>query len=396
MGNHQSSIANRQPFLPFDRPDIGEEEIAAVAEVLRSGWITTGPRTQEFERRFADYVGASHALALNSCTAAMQVALAAWGIGPGDEVIVSPLTFCSTLHVIVHLGATPVLADVSPDDYNLDPERVAETITPRTRVLLPVHLAGLPCRIERLLELARSHGLKLLEDAAHAVGAQVGGRMVGSLGDATAFSFYATKNLTTAEGGMLTSEDGGFIERARLWHLHGFSRDAWKRYTAEGSWRYDVLLPGFKANMTDLQAAIGLVQLDKLERNLARRAEIAARYTAAFSRLPELIPAPQARPGDRHAHHLYILRLNLERLRIGRDRFFEELKGRGVGASVHFIPVYHFTWYRQRFGWQPDRFPATEAVFASALSLPCYPRLSDAEVERVIAAVEELVEAHRR
>ncbi len=382
--------------IPFDRPDIGEEEIAAVAEVLRSGWITTGPRTREFERRFADYVGARHALALNSCTAAMHVALAAWGIGPGDEVIVSPLTFCSTLHVVVHLGATPVLADVSLDDYNLDPERVAEQITPRTRVLLPVHLAGLPCRIVPFLELARAHGLKVLEDAAHAAGAEVVGRKVGNLSDATAFSFYATKNLTTAEGGMLTSDDGEFIARAQTWHLHGLSRDAWKRYSAEGSWRYDVLLPGFKDNMTDLQAALGLVQLAKLERNVARRAEIAARYTAAFSQMPELIPAPKARPGDRHAYHLYMLRLNLDRLRIGRDRFFDELAARGIGASVHFIPVYRFTYYRQRFGWRPEQFPVAEAIFQSVISLPCYPRLSDADVERIIAAVQEIVEVYRR
>ncbi len=221
------------------------------------------------------------------------------------------------------------------------------------------------------------------------------GVKVGSLGDATAFSFYATKNLTTAEGGMLTSDDGDFVEQARIWHLHGMSRDAWKRYTSEGSWRYDVLLPGFKNNMTDIQAALGLVQLAKLERNITRRAEIAERYTAAFSQMPELIPAPPARPGDRHAHHLYILRLNLERLRIDRGRFFEEMVARGIGVSVHFIPLYHFTYYRERFGWQPEDFPVTEAIFNSAISLPCYPRMSEADVDRVIATVAEIVEAHR-
>ena len=382
-------------FLPFDRPDVGDEEIAAVAEVLRSGWITTGSKAKEFEQRFAEYAGAAHALALTSGTDAMQVALAAWGIGPGDEVITTPLTFCSTLHTIVHQGATPVLADVSLDDYNLDPARAAEQITPRTAALLPVHLAGLPCRMDALLDLAREHGLKVLEDAAHAVGARVGGRPVGSIGHATAFSFYATKNLTTAEGGMLTSDDGEFMEQARLWHLHGLSRDAWKRYTAEGAWRYDVLVPGFKSNMSDIQAALGLVQLAKLEKNIARRAEIARRYTAAFSQMPELIPAPDARPGDRHAHHLYILRLRPERLRIDRNGFFEELRARGIGASVHFIPVYHLSYYRERFGWRAGDFPATEAIFGSCLSLPCFPRMSDADVERVIATVAEIVEIHR-
>jgi dTDP-4-amino-4,6-dideoxygalactose transaminase len=383
-------------FLPFDRPDVGDEEAAAVAEVLRSGWITTASQTKEFERQFAAYVGAPYALALNSGTAGMHVALAAWGIGPGDEVVTTPLTFCSTLHVIVQQGATPVLADVSLDDYNLDPERAAEQITDRTRVLLPIHLGGLPARMGALLALAREHGLKVLEDAAHAAGARVGERMVGSLGDATAFSFYATKNLTTAEGGMLTMNDEAFAEQARLWHLHGLSRDAWKRYTAEGAWRYDVLLPGFKDNMTDLQAAIGLVQLAKLERNVARRTEIAQQYTAAFSQMPALIPAPEARPGDRHAHHLYILRLNLAQLQIDRNRFFEELKARGIGASVHFIPVYRLTYYRQRFGWQARDFPVTETIFDSCISLPCYPRMSQADVERVIGATGEIVRAYSR
>ena len=382
-------------FVPFDRPDVGDEEIAAVAEVLRSGWITTGSRAREFEQRFADYVGAEYALALTSGTDAMQVALAAWGIGPGDEVITTPLTFCSTVHTIIHQGATPVLADVSPKDYNLDPALVAERLTTRTAALLPVHLAGLPCRMDELLELARQRDLKVLEDAAHAAGAKVGGRPVGSIGHATAFSFYATKNMTTAEGGMLTSDDSAFMEQARLWHLHGLSRDAWKRYTAEGAWRYDVLVPGFKCNMSDIQAALGLVQLAKLEKNIGRRTEITRRYTAAFSQMPELIPAPDAHPGDRHAHHLYILRLCPDRLRIDRNGFFEELRARGIGASVHFIPVYHFTYYRERFGWRAQEFPVAEAIFGSSISLPCFPRMSDADVDRVIAAVVEIVEAHR-
>ncbi len=387
-------MADRE-FIPYDRPDIGEEEIDAVAEVLRSGWITTGPRTKAFEQQFAAYVNARAALAINSGTAAMHVALAAWGIGPGDEVITSPLTFCSTVHTIVQQGATPILADVSADDYNIDPVQAAARITPRTRVLLPVHLAGLPCRMPELLALARDRGLKVLEDAAHAVGTRVGERMIGSIGDATAFSFYATKNLTTAEGGMLTSNDEAFIEQARVWHLHGLSRDAWKRYTAEGSWRYDVVVPGFKDNFTDIQAALGLVQLAKLERNLARRAEIAARYTQTFTDMPELIVSPEARAGDRHAHHLYMLRLNAERLRIGRDRFFVALRERGIGASVHFIPVYHLSYYRERFGWQPADFPVTESIFATCISLPCYPRLRDEQVQRVIEAVGETVEANR-
>jgi dTDP-4-amino-4,6-dideoxygalactose transaminase len=294
------------------------------------------------------------------------------------------------------MGATPVLADVSLDDYNIDPAQVALKITPRTKVLLPVHLAGLPCPMGELMDLARLNELKVLEDAAHAVGARVGERMVGNVGDATAFSFYATKNLTRAEGGMLTSNDDTFIERARVWHLHGLSRDSWKRYTAEGSWRYDVLVPGYKTNMADIQAALGLVQLAKLERNIARRTEIAAFYTEAFSQMPELLPAPAARDRDRHAHHLYILRLNLDRLRIDRNQFFAALQERQIGASVHFIPVYQFTYFAERFGWQARDFPQAETIFQSSISLPCYPRMSDADLRRVIGAVKNIVELNRR
>ncbi len=383
-------------FLPFDRPYIEEDEIAAIADVLRSGWITTGPKTREFEQRFAAYVGARYALALNSGTAALHLALLAAGIGPGDEVITTPLTFCSTVHVITHVGATPVLADVHPDDYNIDPAAVQAAISPRTRAVLPVHLGGVPCRMDELLAIARQQELLIIEDAAHAIGARVGPRMVGSMGAATAFSFYATKNLTTAEGGMLTSDDEALVAEARLLSLHGMSRDAWKRYTAEGAWRYDVVAAGFKYNQTDLQAALGLAQLDKLPHLLNRRAEIHRRYTEAFSAIPGLIPNPTPVAGSQSAHHLYILRLRPELLGIDRDHFFVKLRERGIGASVHFIPVYHFTYYRERYGWQPEDYPITEAIFQSMISLPCYPRMCDEDVERVISAVKEIAKGPKK
>ena len=383
-------------FLPFDRPAIDEEEVAAVADVLRSGWITTASKAREFEQRFAEYVGAKYALAVNSGTAALHLALLAAGIGAADEVITTPLTFCSTVHVIAQAGATPVLADVHPDDYNLDPASVRAAITPRTRAVLPVHLGGTPCRMDELLSIAQKHALLVIEDAAHAIGARVAERMVGSIGHATAFSFYATKNLTTGEGGMLTSDDEVLIEKARILSLHGMSRDAWKRYTADGSWQYDVVAPGFKYNLSDLLAVVGLVQLGKLPRLLARRAHIHRRYTEAFSAIPGIIPNPLPLPGSQAAHHLYILRLQPDALSIDRERFIAELRERGIGASVHFVPIYHFTYYQGRYRWRPEDYPVTEAISGSIVSLPCYPRMRDEDVDRVIQAVSQIVEGAQR
>ena len=292
-------------FIPFHRPSIGQEEIDEVVAVLKSGWLTTGPRTRQFEEEFAQYVGAPHALAVNSCTAGLHLALAALGVGPGDEVITSPMTFCSTVHVITHTGATPVLADIG-EDGNIDPQSVEERITPRTRVLLPVHLAGLPCRMEAIWTLAGRHGLHVVEDAAHAVGARHQGRMLGSdaRSAAVAFSFYATKNITTAEGGMVTSHDAALAERMRVLCLHGISKDAWNRYTDKGSWYYEVLEPGFKYNLSDLQAAVGLHQLRKLEAFLAERRKIVDYYNARFREHEALeVPPDGNEPG--HACLLY-------------------------------------------------------------------------------------------
>ncbi|MDI6857852.1 MAG: DegT/DnrJ/EryC1/StrS aminotransferase family protein [Dehalococcoidia bacterium] len=381
--------------LPFCRPDITDAEINEVVDTIRSGWLTTGPKTQQFEEQFKRYVGSKHAIAVSSCTAAMHLSLAAAGIGEGDEVITTPLTFCATVNVIIHQRATPVLADISLDDYDIDPEQVERRITPRTKAIMPVHYGGQPCKMDALLDIARRHKLLLIEDAAHAVGANYRGRPIGTIGDTTSFSFYVIKNLTTGEGGMITTNDDALADKLRLLRLHGMSHDAWKRYDARGSWYYEVLAPGFKCNMTDVQAALGLHQLERLEGFLGRRRQIVALYEERLSRLPELI-LPAARPEVRHAWHLYPIVLKNDGLTIGRDELIEELKARGIGTSVHFIPIHHHPYYQQAFGWKPGDFPNTDQVFSGLLSLPLFTRMSDDDVERVATALEEIIVNHRR
>lgn len=380
----------RAEFLSFSPPDITEEEIAAVVDTLRSSWITTGPKTKQFESEFRDYLGAESTLALNSCTAGLHLALLTLGIGPGDEVITTPMTFCSSVNVIEHVGATPVLADVEPDTLTIDPQAVAAAITPRTKAIMPVHYAGHPADMGPLLDLARTHGLYIIEDAAHALPARYRGQRIGTIGDLTAFSFYATKNLTTAEGGMLVGKPE-HIERARILGLHGMSRDAWKRYTAEGSWFYEVVEPGFKYNMTDIQAALGLVQLSRLEAMQARRREIVVQYHAAFSGRDEL-QIPVERDDVNSAWHLYVLRLNLERLNLNRAQFITELNQRNIGTSVHFIPIHLHPYYRDKYGFQPEQFPVAYNGYQRMLSLPLNPRMTDADVSDVVAAVFDVLE----
>jgi UDP-4-amino-4,6-dideoxy-N-acetyl-beta-L-altrosamine transaminase len=384
----------RAAFLPFSLPDIGEAEIDEVADTLRSGWITTGPKTKRFEDEFCRYSGSKHAIAVNSCTAALHIALAAAGIGPGDEVITSPLTFCSTANVIIHLGGTPVFADIG-EDYNVDPEEIEKHITPATKAIIPVHYSGQPCRMDEILACARRHSLLVIEDAAHAVGAQYRGRMVGTIGDVTAFSFYAIKNMTTAEGGMITTEDDEMAERMRLLSLHGISKDAWKRYTSAGSWYYEVMYAGYKCNMTDIQAALGIHQLARLEGFLEARRRIVATYNETFGEMPEL-RIPIVNYDICHAWHLYVIQLNLERLTIDRAQFIEALRAENIGTSVHFIPVHLHPYYRQRFSYRRGDFPAAERIYDRIVSLPLYPRLTEADVRDVITAVSKVIRAHRR
>ena len=384
----------RKEFLPFSPPLIGKEEIEEVVDTLRSGWITTGPKTKRFETEFAEFVGSSSALAVSSATDAMLVALAAMGVGPGDEVVTTTNTFCSTVHVIEHLGARPVLVDVEPDTLNLDPRAVERSLTSRTKVILPVHVYGHPCDMDAILTIARGRRLKVLEDAAHAFPASWRGKRIGTLGDATAFSFYATKNLTTAEGGMLTG-DPELIETARLWSLHGMNRDAYKRYTAEGSWFYEVVLPGYKCNMTDIQASLGLQQLKKIPAFQARRRQVVARYREAFSSM-EALQLPVERPDVEHAWHLFVIRLRHGVLSIDRGQFIEELRKRNIGASVHFIPIHLHSYSRDKYGCRPTDFPVALESYERMLSLPLNPRLSDADVHDVIEAVHAVVATHRR
>lgn len=388
------SRPRRATFLPYSPPSIGQDEIDEVVDTLRSDWITTGPKTRAFEQQFAAYVGAPGAasLMLNSCTAGLHVALATLGVGPGDEVIVPALTFAATANVVEHLGATPVLADVSPDTLCLDPAAAAAAVTPATRVLVPVHYAGHPADLDALDRLAAHHGLEILEDAAHAIPTRYRDTMIGSRSNFAAFSFYATKNLTTAEGGALTGPPE-LLERARILALHGMSKDAWKRFDKSGSWAYDVVAPGFKYNMTDLQASLGIHQLRRLERFHGRRREVARTYDRAFRGVPALEP-PVERPEAASAWHLYVLRLRPERLRIDRDAFIEELKARNIGTSVHYRPLHMMSYYADRYGFVPEDYPVARDAFERMLSIPLHPALGDDDVEDVIDAVLSIVEAH--
>ena len=387
-------------FIPFHRPSIGEEEICEVVETLRSGWLTTGPRTARFERAFSEYVDTPYAVGVNSATAALHLALAALGIGPGDEVITTPMTFCATVQVILHVGASPVLADIGPDG-NIDVEEIRKVITKRTRAIVPVHLAGLPCDMDVIWALARKHGLSVIEDAAHAAGACYSGRPIGArplagepASDAVAFSFYATKNLTTGEGGMLTTHREDIAEGARLLSLHGMSHNARDRYTAHGDWHYDVVAHGFKYNLSDIQAAIGIHQLAKLEAFVHRRAEFAAIYQRELAGM-EQVELPPERPECRHAWHLYILRLNLDRLTIDRDEFVRNLRQRGIGTSVHFIPIPLHPYFAQ-LPLARHICPRALALYSRIFSLPLYPAMTEEQVRYVGQCVrEELKRASR-
>jgi dTDP-4-amino-4,6-dideoxygalactose transaminase len=386
--------------VPFHRPSIGPEEIEEVADTLRSGWLTAGPKTARFEQEFKSYVNAAHALAVNSCTAGLHLALSALNIGPGQEVITTPLTFCATVNVILHVGATPVLADVRPDG-NIDPARIAERITPRTRAVIPVHLAGLPCDMDAIRELARRHELCVVEDAAHAAGAFYKGTPIGSscpgenVSDAVVFSFHPTKNLTTGEGGMVTTPSGPLADTMKLLCLHGISKNAWNRYSDRGSWHYDVLLSGFKYNFTDIQAAIGIHQLRKLEHFLEVRRRYAALYREILADVEEIELPPDTVQG-RHAWHLYILRLNLGKLEIGRGEFIDAMKARGVGASVHFIPIPHHPFFLPYAREPRNRCPCAEALYPRLISAPLYPGMTEGQVEYAAQCVKEIARQARK
>lgn len=382
----------RDSFLLFAPPLIGDEEIAEVVDTLRSGWLTSGPKTERFEREFAEFVDAPAALAVNSCTAALHLALLTSGIGKGDEVITTPMTFAASVNVIEHVGARPVLVDVEPDTLNIDPRRIEEAITERTRAILPVHYAGHPADLDAIQRIADVRSLVVVEDAAHALCAGYRGRDIGSGHNLAAFSFYATKNLTTGEGGMLTGPPE-LLERARVLSLHGMNRDAWHRYDETGTWFYEIQQPGFKYNMTEIQASLGLHQLARIGPFQQRRREVVQRYDEAFAGLEE-IETPTTRDGIAHAHHLYVLRL-LPCAPVDRNAFVDELRARNIGTSVHFIPIHLHPYYRDKYGWQPQDFPVAFANYQRIVSIPLNPTLSDEDVDDVIEAVHGVLDAHR-
>ncbi len=375
----------RQEVLPFFRPDLGDAEIDAVGQVLRSGWLTYGAQVREFGRRCADYLKVDHAVPVASASAGLFLALKALGIGEGDEVILPPITFISTLSAVVHCGATPVLADIEPRYLGLDPEAFARAITPRTRCVIPVHMAGHPCRLPEILATARQHGIKVVEDAAHSFGTRLDGTLLGGFGDATVFSFYATKNFTTGDGGLVTTQDPDLAEKVRMLSFHGMDGNAWQRYSGRGSWYYEVVEYGFKYHLGDPAAALGLVQLGRADAFLARRTEIAARYSQALADLPG-VRLPEQADWATHAWHLYVLRVDPERIREGRDGLIEDLQANQLGSSVHFIPLYkHPVWAKG--GLPAEGLVEAEKYFHSCVSLPLFPAMTEDEIEDVITVV---------
>jgi dTDP-4-amino-4,6-dideoxygalactose transaminase len=387
--------------VPYHRPSIGDEEIDEVVRTLKSGWLTTGPRTAQFEKEFGAYADVPHALAVNSCTSGLHLALAALNVGPGMEVITTPLTFCATVNTIIHTGATPVLADVGPDG-NIDPSSIQSRITDRTRAIVPVHYAGLPCDMDAIWFLARRHGLDLIEDCAHAAGAFYKGGHAGAASPVTGersaasvFSFYAVKNMTTGEGGMVLTHDEELASRMKILSLHGISKNAWNRYSDRGHWGYEVLESGYKFNMSDIQSSIGIHQLRKLEGFIEVRARFARLYNSLFADIPE-VELPPEKDGCRHAWHLYTLRLNLERLSIGRDEFIEQLKDRGVGTSVHFIPIPLHPFFAARAKLRQNQCPNALDLYPRLISLPLFPAMTEAQVEYVANAVRQVARKARQ
>jgi dTDP-4-amino-4,6-dideoxygalactose transaminase len=380
--------------IPYALPLIDDQEIKEVIAALKSNWLSRGPKTLEFEQLFAEYVDSPYAIGLNSCTAGLHLALLAYGVGPGDEVITTPYTFIATVNTIVHCGATPVFVDIDTDTMNINTDLLEQAVTKRTKVIIPVHFAGFPCEMDRIMQIAERYRLKIIEDAAHAVYTKYKDQMVGSIGDVTCFSFYATKNLTTGEGGMVTTRDEEISDRIRTLSLHGMDKNAWNRYSDKGSWYYEVQEPGFKYNMTDVQAALGTVQLGKLSYMQELRELYAAMYGAAFSKEEALI-VPTYSDEHRHAWHLYVIRLKEELLRIDRAEMIELLKEAGIGTSVHFIPVPHHPYYR-RLGYALEDYPETKRAYEAAISLPLYPGMTVQEVNYVIYHVKSILAQHRR
>jgi dTDP-4-amino-4,6-dideoxygalactose transaminase len=380
---------NDLPYIVFGSPIIDKEAVEAVARTLETCWIGTGPRVHELEVEFARYVGSRYALATSSCTAALHLAMVASGVGPGDEVITTPMTFCATANAIIHTGATPIFADCQRDTMTIDPEAIEAAISPRTRAIVPVHFAGRPADMEAILAIAQKRGLLVIEDAAHAIESVFHGKKIGSISPLTCFSFYVTKNMTTAEGGMVTTDDPELAQRIRIFGLHGLSADAWNRFSDQGYRHYDVIFPGFKYNLTDLAASLGLAQLPKLEAWLRRREDVWGRYQEAFKNLPLTLPEPPA-PDTLHARHLYTVLIHDE-AHVGRDAFMAEMHKRRIGTGVHYRALHTHPYYRDRWGYRPHQFPNAYAIGEQTVSLPLSPKLTDQEIDRIVRAVREIL-----
>ena len=379
----------RSTFLPFSLPSIGDEEIEEVIDTLKSGWITTGQKTKNFEDKFKAYIGCEHAIGVSSCTAALHLALVAAGVGEGDEVITTPFTFAATGEVIIYVGATPVFVDIKKDTYNIDPDKIEEVITSKTKAIIPVHFAGQPCNMDKILKIAHDHNLIVIEDAAHALGAKYKERPIGTIGNITAFSFYATKNLTTAEGGMVTTNTPEYADKIRILSLHGMSKDAWKRYGAEGSWYYEIMDAGYKYNMTDLQASLGIPQLAKFEQFQKIRCAYAKQYTDELKGIRG-ITTPYIRSDIEHAWHLYTILVDPDVMGLDRAQFIEALTHENIGVSVHFIPLHLHPYYRNIYGYKRGDFPNAEYIYDRILSLPLYPSMTQDDLNDVINAIKKI------
>lgn len=381
---------NRDSYLVFGSPLIEDAEINEVIDSMRSGWLGTGPKVAKFEAAFKAYTGAQYAMAVNSCTAGLHLSLLVAGLKPGDEVITTPMTFCATVNTIIHVGATPVLVDCNRETMLIDPQRIEDAITPRTRAIVPVHLCGRPCDMDAIGDIAQRHNLIVIEDAAHAIESVYKGHKIGNISQLTCFSFYVTKNIVTGEGGMVTTNNPDYADRIKMYGLHGMSRDAWKRFSDDGYKHYQVIFPGFKYNMMDLQAAIGFHQLQRVDKWLARRNELWKIYNEAFADLPLELPAPDELETV-HARHLYTLMIDEEHCGLNRDQFMQHLHKRNIGTGVHYLGVHLHPYYRDHFGYQPEDFPNATWLSERTVSIPLSPKLSDADVEDVIANITELL-----
>lgn len=385
----------RKDILVFGSPRIEEPEIAEMVSTLRSGWIGTGSKVGKFEELFREYIGSPYAIALNSCTAALHLSMLLAGIGQGDEVITTPMTFCATANAIIHAGAKPVFVDVKRDTMNIDPNLIERAITPRTKAIVPVHFAGRPCEMDPIMEIARRYRLIVVEDAAHCIEGGYRGRKIGTIGDITCFSFYVTKNVTTGEGGMVTTHREDWADKIKMYGLHGMSRDAWKRYSDEGFKHYQVIFPGYKYNMTDMQASLGIHQIKRIETYYKRREEIWKQYDEAFKNLPLSIPSPPEKE-TKHARHLYTILLNLEELKVDRDTFQQTLYEEKIGTGIHYISLHLHDYYRKIYGYRPEDFQNSRHISERTISLPLSAKLTNQDVEDVIHAVKKLTKKYMK